>query len=233
MKIAIIPARGGSKRIPRKNIRKFHGLPILYYPIQAALDSGMFEDVYVSTEDKEIARLAMQYGAKVIQRPAELADDRTGTQAVMRHALRHLANGGELDPAATACCIYPTAALLHPDDLIAAHRLLIERGTFYAFSVVRYDFPIEWALRLDRKGLVKAPPAAARVQRSQDLEHAWHDAGYFYWGRVESFVSEVPLYGPWSAGFEIPRHRWQDINTESDWKVAERLYAGEYNRVSA
>lgn len=227
MRVAIIPARGGSKRIPRKNIKPFVGVPIIYYPIQAAHDSGLFDEVYVSTDDPAIAICAENYGAVPLVRPAPLADDYTGTQDVVKHALEQLAGkdaeGGTIYE---ACCIYPTAALLQASDLEAALKDLLENKVCYVFSVCEYPAPIEWAMRIDDERRIQAAPVRSEV-RSQDMGRAFHDAGYFYWGKAEAFAGGVPLYGPWSIGYELPRARCLDINTQEEWDLAELLYVAQ------
>lgn len=224
MRVAIIPARGGSKRIPRKNIRPFVGLPIMYYPIQAALDSGLFDEIYVSTDDEEIANVAERYGAHAVKRPAELSDDFTGTQDVVRHLLGILTQPYNLGSIEQACCIYPTAALVLAEDLVRAHGILESSKACFAFSIVEYPCPPEWALYIDEKGRIQAPPARSSELRSQDIKPAWHDAGYFYWGTASAFLEQIPLWGPWSVGVPLPRTRAIDINTAEDWQLAEAAY---------
>ena len=221
--VAVIPARGGSKRIPRKNIRDFLGKPILAYSIAAARDCGLFQKVLVSTDDEEIAAVARQWGAETpFVRPPELADDHTGTNAVVAHALRWLKEHRQ--PAELACCIYATAPLVQPAALIEGHRLLSEQGKSFAFSVTQFEFPIQRALRMHADGSVEAIQPQFAATRSQDLEHAWHDAGQFYWGRAEAFLSGAPVYAKTSVGVPIPRYRVQDIDTFDDWQRAELMY---------
>jgi len=221
--IAIIPARGGSKRISRKNIRDFLGKPIIAYSIEAARDSGLFERVLVSTDDAEIAEVARRCGAEApFTRPPELSDDHTGTNAVVAHALRWLQQQNQ--PADLACCIYATAPFLQAQSLREGHRLLLESGKAFAFSVTRFEFPIQRALRRYANGSVEAMQPQHESTRSQDLEPAWHDAGQFYWGRTEAFLNGLPVYARTSAGVPIPRHLVQDIDTLEDWQRAEAMY---------
>lgn len=221
--VAIIPARGGSKRIPRKNIRGFLGKPIIAYSIEAARDSNLFERILVSTDDEEIATVARHCGAEApFVRPPQLADDHTGTNAVVAHALRWLDQQGS--PASIACCIYATAPFVSAEALREGRRLLLDSGKSFAFSVTRYEFPVQRALRLRADGSVEALQPQHESIRSQDFEPAWHDAGQFYWGRAEAFLDARPLHDGSSVGVPIPRHRVQDIDTLEDWDRAEAMY---------
>jgi pseudaminic acid cytidylyltransferase len=224
MIVAVIPARGGSKRIPRKNIRLFAGKPIIAYPIAAARDCGLFDHIIVTTDDEEIASVARDCGAETpFLRPAELADDHTGTNDVTAHVLKWLAARGK--EAIVACCIYPTAALVTGCDLHQGYDLLIKSGKSFVFSVSRFSFPIQRAVRIaPDSGVAPFFPQWTDC-RSQDLEEAYHDAGAFYWGRADAFRNGLPLFAAHSAALVLPRHRVQDIDTVEDWEHAERLYA--------
>lgn len=223
MNIAVIPARGGSKRIPRKNVRPFFGRPMIAWSISAALDSGCFDRVIVSTDDDEIAEVARSEGAEVpFRRPAELSDDHTPTIPVITHALAQLDAGISLGH---VCCIYATAPFLQPGDLQAARVLIEERGCDYVFSVTRYDFPIQRALRLDCFGFVSMLQPEHSETRSQDLEEAYHDAGQFYWGKAEAWAVRRPIMGSGAVGFPLPRTRVQDIDTMEDWERAEQIFS--------
>ena len=222
MKLAIIPARGGSKRIPRKNIRDFLGKPIIAYSIEAAQKCGLFDHIVVSTDDAEIADVARGFGAEVpFMRPAPLADDLTGTAAVMKHALQML--DGTARPAEFACCIYATAPFVTPQDLQAGFELLQTTRKDYAFSVTSFGFPIQRALRLKEGGVEPIYPQY-RETRSQDLEEAYQDAGQFYWGRASAWLADVAVYSQSSAPIILPRYCVQDIDTLEDWKRAELMY---------
>ena len=219
--VAIIPARGGSKRIPRKNLLAFDGVPMIVRSIRTALDSGLFEQVVVSTDDAEIAELALAHGAQVpFLRPAELADDFTGTAAVIVHALQQL-------PAFDyACCVYATAPLLQARFLREGFELLQQHpDKAFAFSVCSFGFPVQRALTLDGQGALTALYPEFRQTRSQDLPEAFQDAGQFYWGRSEAWLRGDVLYSPASLPVLLPRHLVQDIDTPQDWKRAEYLYA--------
>lgn len=220
MRLAVIPARGGSKRIPRKNIRSFGGLPMIAWSIRAAQTSGCFDRVVVSTDDAEISAIAMEYGAEVpFTRPSELSDDYTGTAAVIAHAIEwHNARG---IPASLVCCIYATAPFVQGEDLRRGLAVLEDTGADFAFSVTSYAFPIQRAIRITSVGRVEMFQPEHFMTRSQDLEEAWHDAGQFYWGRAEAWLANKPLFGAHSAPVRIPRYRAQDIDTPEDWERAE------------
>jgi len=223
--IAIIPARGGSKRVPRKNIKAFHGRPMIAHSIQAALESGLFARIVVSTDDAEIAEVARSWGAEVpFLRPAELADDHAGTVEVIRHAVAALREQDE--DFAYACCLYATAPFVTPADL--ARGLEILEGhpdKAYAFTVTDYASPVQRALRLRPDGGVESLYPEFYETRSQDLEPAFHDAGQFYWGRTEAWAQGAPLHAPHSLPIRLPRHRVQDIDTAEDWRRAEVMFA--------
>ncbi|UQS14309.1 pseudaminic acid cytidylyltransferase [Pseudomonas sp. HS6] len=219
--VAIIPARGGSKRIPRKNLKPFDGVPMIARSIRTALDSGLFDQVVVSTDDEEIAELAQAHGAQVpFLRPAELADDFTGTAAVIVHALQQLPHFDY------ACCVYATAPLLQARFLCQGLELLEQHpDKSFAFSVTDFGFPVQRALTLDGQGALTALYPEFRNTRSQDLPAAFQDAGQFYWGRSEAWLLGEILYSPASLPVILPRHLVQDIDTAEDWKRAEYLYA--------
>lgn len=223
MSVAIIPARGGSKRIPGKNIKPFQGRPMIAWSIRAALESGCFQRVIVSTDDKGIAKVAREWGAETpFMRPPELADDHTGTLPVIAHALQWLADRGEA--VETACCLYATAPFVRSEDLRAGRDRLNRGDVDYAFSVTRYAFPIQRALRITPEGRVGMFQSEHFSTRSQDLEEAWHDAGQFYWGRAVAWREQRPLFSEAAAPIELPRHRVQDIDTPEDWERAEWLF---------
>ncbi len=222
MKIAVIPARGGSKRIPRKNIRDFLGKPIIAYSIEAAQQSGLFDSIVVSTDDAEIAEVARRFGADVpFMRPADLSDDHTGTAPVVRHAAGWFGEVGK--PVEYACCIYATAPFVTSEDLLAGFDLLQASGKSYAFSVTSFGFPVQRALRLKDGGVEPIYPQY-RETRSQDLEEAYQDAGQFYWGKAEAWLADVPMYSQSSVPVILPRYRVQDIDTLEDWRRAELMF---------
>lgn len=223
MKIAVIPARGGSKRIPRKNIRPFCGRPIISYSIDAARQSGLFDEIVVSTDDEEIATVSRQLGATTpFVRPREIADDFTGTNAVVKHAVTwFLERGNQISH---ACCIYATAPLIQPRYLREGHDALTRSDAAFAFSVTSYAFPIQRAVRITTSGRVDPFHPEHRATRSQDLEPAYHDAGQFYWGTAAAFRDDVPLFSERSIGIVLPRKYVQDIDTREDWEQAEYMF---------
>lgn len=223
MNIAIIPARGGSKRIPRKNVKPFCGKPMIAWSIEAALTSGCFERVIVSTDDSEIAEVARSYGAESpFLRPAELANDHAGTIPVIAHAVQWLQQeGAQLD---AVCCLYATAPFVQPDDLQRGLRVLQEQQAAYAFSVTTYAFPIQRAIKLTEHGGIAMFQPEEFNARSQDLEEAYHDAAQFYWGKLEAWLSGQSIFSEGAIPLILPRHRVQDIDTPEDWERAEWLF---------
>lgn len=221
--LAVIPARGGSKRIPRKNIREFCGKPMIEWSIEAARQAACFERIIVSTDDPAIACVAEAAGAEVpFMRPPELSDDHAGTVPVVRHAVDWLVKNDVIPD--HVCCLYATAPFVQPTDLLDGLHALRSQAAGYAFSVTSFSYPIQRALRITGAGRVAmfAPEYAA--SRSQDLEKAWHDAGQFYWGTVDAWLSELPVFSRHAVPVNIPRHRVQDIDTPEDWDRAEWLF---------
>ena len=218
-RVAIIPARGGSKRIPRKNIREFCGKPMIAWSIEAAQASGCFDRVLVSTDDAEIAEVAKKYGAEVpFMRPADLSDDHTGTIPVIRHAVDWLSqHGGLVD---YACCIYATAPFIAVEDIQRGFSLIQQQSSDYAFSVTSYAFPIQRAICITPTDRIAMFNPEHFNTRSQDLEEAWHDAGQFYWGTAEAWLQERALFSEQAVPVKLPRHRVQDIDTPEDWARA-------------
>jgi len=218
MSICLIPARGGSKRIPRKNIRDFDGKPLIGWSIETALNSGEFSRVIVSTEDAEIADIARHFGAEVpFDRPTELADDHTTTIAVVRHALDWLEREDALPD--TLCCLYATAPFASVQDIQTGMGMLANAE--FAVPVTSFPYPIQRALSVSEAGRLAMIEPSNYETRSQDLPEAWHDTGQFYCGRTSAWRTELTLLGPASAAIKIPRWRVQDIDTEEDWILAE------------
>jgi pseudaminic acid cytidylyltransferase len=224
MKIAIIPARGGSKRIPRKNVRAFAGKPLIAYSIEAARNSGLFDHVIVSTDDEEIAAVARQYGAETpFVRPPELANDHATTVPVIKHAVQWVQQ--QRGPVELACCIYATAPFIQASALRAAHDLLLARRVGgYVFSATTFPFPIQRAFKLNGDGLVEMFHPENYNTRSQDLEEAYQDAGQFYWGSAQSYLADKIFFSTDSMAYVLPRHMVQDIDTPEDWQRAELMY---------
>lgn len=223
MKIAIIPARGGSKRIPRKNIRLFNGKPMLAWSVDAALQSTVFDRVLVSTDDEEIAAVARAAGAEVpFIRPATLADDFTGTGPVICHAIQWLRE--QQQAPSLIGCIYATAPLLLAADLQQAAAALADNAQLkFVFSGCRFSFPIQRALYRNNQGQIEPVQPDAIPKRSQDLPETFHDAGQFYLGQAQHWLDGLPMFAPHSFLQELPQHRVQDIDTEADWQRAELL----------
>jgi len=226
MKIAIIPARGGSKRIPRKNIRPFGGRPMIAWPIAAALETGLFDRVIVSTDDPEIAQTALDHGAEVpFMRPPDLADDFTPTRAVINHAIEACESGAG-SAVDMACCIYATSGFLEATDLIGAHDLLNQDpAAGFVFAALHFPHPPQRALCRGPDGGVAMLHPEHAATRSQDLCETFHDAAQFYWGRRDAFVSGAPMFSGIARPWILPRDRALDIDTPDDWDWAERLLA--------
>jgi pseudaminic acid cytidylyltransferase len=221
MKIAaVIPARGGSKRIPRKNIKAFAGRPMVSYAISVALESGLFDLVAVSSDDDEILDLACSLGAFVLRRPAELADDFTPTVPVIAHAIHALEpDHGALHP---VCCIYPAVPLLRSSDIAEAKALLDSTDAPYAFPIVEFPTAIQRALRLDSDRALSPFFPEFTETRTQDLPPAYHDAGQFYWGRRDAWLSQLSIHKN-GRGLIVPSWRAVDLDTPDDWRRAELM----------
>jgi len=223
VKVAIIPARGGSKRIPGKNIKPFAGKPIIAYSIGAAAASGLFDRVIVSTDSEEIASVARSYGAETpFVRPAALSDDFATTADVILHALEWFAGQGEVPR--YACCIYATAPFVRAEFLAQGFALLEQRGAVSVFSVTSYPASIYRALRIDADGRLAMFWPEHELTRSNDLPEAYHDAGQFYWLDAGRFVVEQRLYSKDSRPLVLPRYLVQDIDTPEDWRMAEAMF---------
>jgi pseudaminic acid cytidylyltransferase len=223
MRLAIIPARGGSKRIPRKNIRQFAGQPIISWSISVARQSGCFDRIIVSTDDPEISEVAKAHGAEVpFVRPLELSDDHTPTIPVIAHAIAwQNANGEEVTE---ACCIYATAPFIRAEDLQRGLEAIQGTDAKYAFSVTSYAAPIQRALRITPTKRIAMFQSEHFLTRSQDLEEAWHDAAQFYWGKADAWLTELPLFSEAARPIILPRHLVQDIDTPDDWVRAEMMF---------
>jgi len=223
LSICVIPARGGSKRIPRKNIRPFRGKPIIAWSIEAAQCAGCFDRILVSTDDEEIAAVAASHSAEVpYLRPQHLADDQATTQAVVLHALHWYEQQGQ--PVAAVCCLYPTAPFVQPGDLVEACELLGQAPPLsFVFPATSYPFPIQRAIRIESSGRSSMFQPEHFNTRSQDLEEAYHDAGQFYWARPSAWAKNDNIFED-GLPLLLPRWRVQDIDTEEDWQRAELLH---------
>lgn len=231
MRLAVIPARGGSKRIPRKNIKTFCGKPVIAWSIDAARRSGCFDEVIVSTDDDEIAHVAERCGALVpFRRPAELADDHAATTPVVAHAIDWYTQRGQRPE--LICCIYATAPFVTAEDIVRGLEALESSGSDYAFAVTSYASPVQRAIRITAAGRVEMFDSKNFDTRSQDLEPAFHDAGQFYWGRSSAWCSGKHIFSSDAVPVYLPRHRVQDIDTQEDWVRAEWLFAAMRGSVS-
>lgn len=223
MRLAVIPARGGSKRIPRKNIKEFQGQPMILWSIQAALNSGCFDEVWVSTDDPEIANIAEENGAKVpFIRPEYLSDDFATTADVMQHAVGAFQQIHKQNPD-FVCCLYATAPFVQAHDLMKGFERIQTREWDYVFSATNFAFPIQRAIKLGQSGQVEMFNPEFFNTRSQDLEEAWHDAGQFYWGTAEAWLNKKMIFSDLSSVIELSRYRVQDIDTLEDWERAELI----------
>jgi pseudaminic acid cytidylyltransferase len=221
--IAIIPARGGSKRIPKKNIKLFHGKPLIAYSIEKALASNLFTKVVVSTDDENIAKIAKEYGAQVpFIRSPELADDFISSGDVVKDAIKKLQDMGENFD--YVCTIYATAPLLDIKYLKEGYKKLKNSDARMAFSVTSMPFPIQRTFKITQNGRCEMFWPKNFLKRSQDLEEAYQDAGQFYWERAGVEAKDIP-FGSESIPIVLPRHLVQDIDTPEDWQRAELMYA--------
>jgi len=223
MKLAVIPARGGSKRIPRKNIKLFGGKPMIAWSIEAAIQSGCFDRIIVSTDDAEIADIARACGAEVpFVRPSELSDDHTATIPVVAHAIKWISQ--HFGPVEFACCLYATAPFIQSKDLRQGLKVLQQSDALYALTVTNFAAPIQRSFRINQQQRIEMFNPDQYNTRSQDLEEAYHDAGQFYWGRAEAWMSSTPLHSEFAIPLLLPRYRVQDIDTLDDWIRAEMMF---------
>jgi|SaaInlV_100m_DNA_6_1039743.scaffolds.fasta_scaffold09339_2 pseudaminic acid cytidylyltransferase len=223
--IAIIPARGGSKRIPKKNIKDFFGKPLIAYSIEVAIASNLFEKVIVTTDDENIAKIAREYGAEVpFIRPSKLSDDFTGTVDVVNHAVEYLESCGESYE--YICTIYATAPFLQSKYLVEGYEKIQESTAINAFSSTSMPFPIQRTFKLNEDGRCEMFTPEHYMTRSQDLEEAYQDAGQFYWtNRIrQKETSNSIVFSDISIPIILPRHLVQDIDTYEDWVRAEYMY---------
>jgi N-acylneuraminate cytidylyltransferase len=223
MNLAIIPARGGSKRIPGKNVKNFAGKPLIAYSIEAAQKSRLFDKIIISTDSEQVAEVALQYGADVpFMRPEDLSNDIIGTRPVTNHGINYCIE--HFYKPDFCCCIYATAPFIQASYLQAGlDALKADTSKAFAFSVTSFPFPVQRALKKVGTGVSPMFPETVR-KRSQDLEEAYHDAGQFYWGRTEDYLSKKVIFSEHSVPVILPRHLVQDIDTYEDWQRAELMY---------
>jgi pseudaminic acid cytidylyltransferase len=221
MKIAVIPARGGSKRIPRKNIKIFDGLPMIAYAIRVALDTNLFDQVIVSTDDDEIAEVAKLHGAIVpFVRPAELSDDQTVTVPVIGHATNWaLAQGYAVE---AACCIYPCVPFLTSEVLVDAYQLFVNKKAEYVYPVVAFHSSPWRAMARPHDGRMQFIFPNYELTRTQDLPTCYHDAGMFYWGKASAWVTGLRMHSN-GYGYVMDGKNLVDIDSAEDWSRAERI----------
>jgi pseudaminic acid cytidylyltransferase len=222
-KIAIIPARGGSKRIPDKNIRLFLGKPIISYPIQAAFDSGLFEEVMVSTDSELIADIAREYGAKVpFTRSSENASDLAPLKDVVLEVLNKYSDKGlEFD---YFCCLLPASPLIRAERLSESFRILKETNSSSLVPVVKYSHPIQRAFRINESSRLEMMWPENLLKRTQDLESTYHDSGSFYWVKTDLFLKEGTFFTGKSVPLVLPESEVQDIDDAQDWLMAEMKF---------
>ena len=222
-RIAIIPARGGSKRIPRKNIKNFLGKPIISYSIDAALKSDLFDEVMVSTDDEEIATIAKKFGANIpFLRSEKNANDFATTFEVIEEVISNYKNSNSIF--VEACCIYPTAPFTTSERLKFFHEQLTNSKFDCVFPVLKYGYPIQRALQLNDYNQLRMISPEHLTTRSQDLEATYHDAGQFYWFNVEKLMNYKQLWTQNSGAFEIKEMEAHDIDSLDDWEIAEFKY---------
>ena len=223
MNIAIIPARGGSKRIPRKNIKLFDGVPMIAYSIKCALQSGVFSRIIVSTDDLEIADIARSFGAEVPwMRPSSLADDFSTTLSVIHDAV--VRSKRDFEGVVNVCCIYPAVPLLKPSYLVEGLRVLEEGKWDFVFSALQNKSHPQRVFNLNESRGVEVDPTTIWSKRTQDFPATYHDAGQFYWGRKASWEGEKPIFGRQSTIVELPIDSVIDIDEPGDWNVALEIY---------
>ncbi|MBS4313472.1 pseudaminic acid cytidylyltransferase [Campylobacter vulpis] len=217
--LCIIPARGGSKRIPRKNIIDFCGKPLMSYSIENALNSGVFEEVVVSSDDEEILQVAETFGARALMREKELSDDFSSSSKVIKSVSEKIGAGYE-----NICCLYATAPLLNAKLLKEAYEEFIKSDFSFLFSAVEFDYPIQRAFYLKEKKVYMFDESQY-FARSQDLQRAYHDAGAFYFGKKEAWLKEEMIFTPNSSVYVLARNLVCDIDTPQDLEFAKKLFA--------
>lgn len=223
MIVAIIPARIGSKRIKKKNIKSFLGHPIISYSIKSAQKSKIFDKIIVSTDSNIIGNIAKKYGAEFLfKRPKKFSGDKVSTGKVILHAIKWLSKN--LKKPNYVCCIYPTAPLMNHEDLIKSFKKMKSKKWNYIFSATKNSFPIERCFFFDRKNNLKLIKKNSFFKRSQSFQSTYRDAGQFYWGTYDAWSKKSVIFAKNSSIYLLPNLRTQDIDNVEDWKVAEKLY---------
>lgn len=220
--LCIIPARGGSERIPKKNIRVFYGKPMIAWSIIRAKESNCFDEIIVSTDDQDIAEISKKYGANIpFMRPKNLSDNFTDTTSVIKHGIEWLQKRGHSYK--YVCCLYATAPFVDPSIISKAFIKLRDFGAEYSFPVTNYAYPIQKALKIKDNKIEMLEPKNFN-KRSQDLLKTFHDVGQFYWGKDSAWINEKKIFERHSVPIIIDRDKAQDIDTEEDWQIAERIF---------
>jgi len=223
MRLCVIPARGGSKRIPRKNIKSFCGQAMIGYSIKAAIDSQCFDQVIVSTDDAEIAEVAKSFGASVpFMRPDELANDYANTIPVVKHAIEWFDD--QVQAPSEVCCLYATVPFVRASTIRKAYEQMQSTQADYCFTATSFAFPIQRAIKVTAENRVEMFYPEYLETRSQDLEESYHDAGQFYWGKAEAFKQQRSIFSKSATPYILPRYLVQDIDTLEDWEKAELMY---------
>ena len=229
MNLCVIPARGGSKRIPKKNIKNFCGKPIIAWSIEQAIKSKCFDKIIVSTDDKDIAKIAKSYGAEIpFVRPKKLSDDFTGTTPVIAHAIKWYIKKN-YNPS-YVCCIYAAAPFISLSDLKKGLEILKKNRCDYVFPIINYSYPIQRSFKIKKNNRLKMFNPEYFNYRSQDLEEAFHDAGQFYWGKKNSWLQNRVIVSERASPIILPRSRALDIDTMEDWKIAETMFKTNYEK---
>ena len=224
MSLCVIPARGGSKRIPKKNIKLFFGRPMISWSISVAIDSNCFDHIIVSTDCEETANIAEREGAEIIfKRPKSLSNDIVGTVPVIAHAIKEAEK--VWNTFEYVCCLYATAPFARPGDIINASQLIKKTNVNYSFPITTFPFPVQRGVWIRDDGSIEMFQPEHALTRSQDLKEGYHDAGQFYWGRKEAWVTGRSILASGAHPIIIPRERVQDIDTLEDWEHAELLFS--------
>ena len=221
MKIAIITARSGSKRIKNKNIKKFHGKPIISYAIKCAKDSKLFDKILVSSDSKKIIKIAKKYGAEApFIRPSFISGDKSPTIDVVKHGIKWLSNNG--NEIKFVCCIYPTSPLMIPQDLKNSFKIIKKNNIDFVIAATKYSYPVQKSFYL-KNNRIKLLQSSKHSTSSQTLKDFYHDAGQFYWARTKTWLKKKSILNNNSFAFKLPQLRVQDIDNINDWKIAEKL----------
>lgn len=223
MNVCIIPARGGSKRIPKKNIKLFCGKPIIIWSIEIAIASECFDKIIISTDDLKISKLAKKYKVEVpFKRPKKISDDKTGTVEVVSHAIKWLIKNNQKPE--YVCCIYATAPFIKLSDLKNGLKILKNSNCSYVFPATHYSYPVQRSFKIKKNKQLKMLYPHHLNSRSQDLEDVYHDAGQFYWGKTDAWLQNRPIFNKNTKLISVPRYRALDIDTIDDWIIAERMF---------